>query len=189
MRVAHAAEAAAGRRGTVRHEWTCQMNKAAGELRFERAAAIKVRLAALAELDAASFRQVAPTDAFRFLMIQPGLTRRQANVFLVNGGSIIEKTPLAYPLRQHQLAARLAAMSRHAARPAPPEEEAARWRMGLVAGYLLAGEARRGVMLRWHEGLGPKDVAAAVENAKECLGLSEPKRAGKKAAASAKGDQ
>jgi hypothetical protein len=46
-------------------------------------------------------------------------------------------------------------------------------RMGLVARQLFCRPERRGVMLRWHAGVGREQLAEAIETSADDLGLRE----------------
>jgi len=43
------------------------------------------------------------------------------------------------------------------------------WRIGLVSHYLFSSAQRRGVMLRWHEGMTPEELIASAEPAESSL--------------------
>jgi DNA polymerase-3 subunit epsilon len=176
--VVEAAEFAAGRRDTYVRRLRTQMDEAAEALRFERAGAVKARLDRLAELDAPAYTYLAPIEAFRFLLIQPSGSRRKVKVFLVCRGAIAEADPLEVPLAARQLKAALKRMAKHvAAAAARPAEPADRWRIGLVARTLFSSPQRRGAALRWHEGLTPEELAAAVRTAAVALGVGPRRRA------------
>ena len=51
--------------------------------------------------------------------------------------------------------------------PTGGDGQAFRWRMGLVAHYLFSSGRRRGLMLRWSDGLTAKMLTDAVEQAKD----------------------
>ena len=86
--VGRAAEFATGARGGLRAELKRLMASAAADLQYERAASIKARLERLAVFNSPAFRHVAPLDAFRFLMVQPGAVRSKARLFFVNRGDV-----------------------------------------------------------------------------------------------------
>ncbi|MBI4578181.1 MAG: hypothetical protein HY718_00670 [Planctomycetes bacterium] len=79
---------AAGERDAIRREWEDQMREAASGLAFERAAAIKLRLERIKELDHAAFRFVRPIDRFSWLIVQRGGGRTRVKPFFVRRGWI-----------------------------------------------------------------------------------------------------
>jgi hypothetical protein len=83
-----AVQFAAGERGAVRGEWESQMRQAAGELAFERAAAIKQRMERARELDHAAYWFVRPVEAFSWLIVQRGGGRTRVMPFFVRAGRL-----------------------------------------------------------------------------------------------------
>jgi len=161
--VAEAAEFAAGRRAGRAEELRRQMRRASADLQFERAAALKARLDRLAELDGRAFQHVAPLEQFAFVLVQPSGSRRRLSTFFVNGGCIAGGPSLPLPPADGQLRQVLDAAAAHMAGARRNGDEAAdRWGIGLVAHYLFAGPKRRGVVLRWREGLTAGEVGSAV---------------------------
>jgi len=171
--VARAADFAAGQRGQVRQELTRRMRAQAKRLAFEQAAATKKRLARLAELDSPRWGHLATLDQFRFLLVQPGPGRRQVKVFFVDRARIARGKPLDYPLDARQVNRAVERMRRHLA-GRRVHDAAEQWLLALTAHYLLGSERRRGLMLRWHDQLGPDDLARAVEASAEALRLKSP---------------
>jgi len=172
--VSEAAGFAAGRTEGLLDRLHGRMRAAAAELRFEQAAAVKTRLDRLAELDGEPYRHVAPAGAFRFLMVQRSGSRRGVKVFLVDRGVVRAGPPLRWPLVAWQLRGAVRRMARFVAAQAdaPVPGVAGRWRMGLVARLLFGGADRRGVVLRWDDGLDPDALAGAIEDAAAELGLA-----------------
>jgi len=177
--VARAAEFAGGARRRRTDELAATMRRAAADLEFERAAALKARIERLAELDAPTYRHVAEAEQFRFLMIQPSGSRRRAEVFLADRGRIEKAEPLDYPLDAAKVQRRIGRMGRFVAagRTAPGgADDADKWRMGLVARALFAGPKRGGLVIRWRESLGADELCRAIDRAGEELGLSRKGR-------------
>jgi excinuclease ABC subunit C len=169
--VGRAADFATGRRGEYLRELRERMQEASGDLRFEEAAGFKARLDRLAELDAPAYRHVAPLERFRFVLVQPR-TARTAKVFFAHRGAVAGGEPLDYPPAGRQLRAALERMRAHAARR-EPLDEAGWWRMGLLSRQLFSAPRRRGLMLRWHEGLSERELGEAVRRAADAIGLRE----------------
>jgi len=172
--VARAADFAAGRRDDFHDELKHQMAAASATLKFEKAASLKTRLERLGAFDSPAYRHVAPTEAFRFLLVQRGLSRRQARVFLVDRGHVAAGRDLDYPLRARQLAGACTRMATHCTRER--SDDADPWRMGLVARYLLCSDQRRGLVLRWDGDVTPEALGEAIEGAKGDLKLRAPAR-------------
>jgi excinuclease UvrABC nuclease subunit len=162
----------------LREELAARMKQAADALQFEQAANFKTRIDRLGEFDKREYAFVARAEEFRFFLIQPGGTSHQAKVFLVDRGAISEIPPLEYPLQNEQLAQTVIRMRQYLGmeRGVAPEDP---WRMGLVGHYLFSGGRRRGVILRWTEGVTPERLAEAVEGAAKLLRLKAPKRRGR----------
>jgi excinuclease UvrABC nuclease subunit len=181
--VARAAAFAAGERSGHLQELRERMKQAAAELRFEQAAGLKGHLDRLAGLDAPAYAQVAPGEAFQFVLVQRG-RRKAAKVFLVDRGLIVAADPLTWPLKGEEISALLARMAalvgqaQAAGRYDP-------WRVALVASYLLAGPQRRGVIVRWRTDLTAEALAEAVTGGRESLGLARVSSGGAEAAPSA----
>jgi len=177
--IARAADFAGGARAERTDELTASMRRAATELKFEQAAALKARIKRLAELDAPACRHVAPAENFRFLMIQPSGSKRRAEVFLADRWRIKQVQPLDCPLDAAKVQRRIDRMERFAAagRESPRgADDADKWRMGLVARALFAGPRRGGLLIRWHDGLSAEAVCGAIDEAGDELGLSRKGR-------------
>ena len=172
--VAKAADFAAGNWQALREELTQQIKQAANALRFEQAANMAPRLLRMAIFDSPAYAFVAPAEDFRFLVVQPGKSSRQAKLFLVDRGEIAVGPPLDYPPRQRQLQKSLSLMAAHVA-PERPVGRQDRWRIGLVAHYLFSGEQRRGLMLRWASAMTAECLGQAIEDAAKLLHLKRPK--------------
>jgi len=172
--VERAAAFAAGRRADVLEAWRRQMKRAAADLAFERAAKLKARIERAAELNAEAYRHVAPAGAFRYIVLQPGRSRRRACMFLVRGGSIVEQRPARFPPQERQLEALLGRAGAFMQRD-EPMDEAGPWRLGLAARYLFSSPERRGVMLRWREDLSAGELAETIRQSAKVLNLREPK--------------
>lgn len=186
--VAEAAALAEGRREGHVARLEARMKSAAAALRFEEAAAIKARLARLAELDGEACAHVRPVGQFQFLLVQRSGSRRRARVFLSAGGSIAQAKTMDYPLQPAHVRRALRRMSRFAAAAAGrADDDADRWRMGLVSRTLFSSPQRRGLVLRWHEAVSPDELSAAIDAAAGELALSRrgqspPEPAGEKPA-------
>jgi len=172
---AAAVEYASGRRNRHLDELTARMKQASKELRYEQAAGIKARLARLGELQCPEYSNVAPAELFRFLMIQQGEYFHQAKVFLVNRGSVERAGVLEYPPRRSQVIGVLKSFSKLVGRELA-FDEAAKWRMGLVARYLFSSDRRKGLMLTWREDMDAAEVMSAIEASADVLRLRAPKR-------------
>ena len=175
-----AAAVAAGGRDAFREKLTARMKQSAGELAFERAAAIKLRLERLAELDRLARAAAEPLEAFRYILVQQGGSTRRASVFLARQGEIHAAGSLEYPLKPAQLRRVLSRMESLDAR-AVKRDAAYAWRLGLVASYLFCGAARRGVAMRWRAETTEDHLADAIESAASHLKLRAPKPRKKKA--------
>jgi len=198
LAVSHAVGFVAGDRGKLRRKLQDEMTLAAGQLEFERAAALKGRLERLGEFDRSAYRFARPFEEFRFLVFQPGGGRRRMRVFLVNRGEIPAAASLQYPLQTAQTdgaggkycgmeLANLLEQMRRLAASEPPVDQAGALRMGLVTRYLFSGPRRRGLIVRFRESLGSDALAEMIESAAGDLRLSRPaKRRGDAAAASRK---
>ena len=180
--VTEAADFAAGRRDALGNRLRDDMTRAAGDLEFERASAIKARLERLAEFDKPAFKYVRPVEEFKFLVIQPGGGRRRLHVFAVNGGEIPAAACLRYPFQTAaadgadrysgtELDALVQQMKTVAAAD-PRIDDASALRMGLVARYLFSGPKRRGLIVRWFESMEAPWLAARIQAVAADLGLS-----------------
>ncbi len=180
--VARAMDFAAGSRDDFAGDLRARMKQAAGTLQFERAAELKARIKRLADFDAPAYRHVATAEEFRFVIVQSGFNRQQARTFLVNGPRVEEGKSLAYPPGKGELSRLVRAMNKISG-AADPDDETGRYRMGLVAHYLLSSERRRGLMLRWRDDMDADDLARAIEGAADLLKLraAKKRKKGKKA--------
>lgn len=86
--IADALTFAAGRRDSWRSRTEARMHRAAAELAFERAAAIRRRLERAAAIDHPAFRHVRPIERFDYLVVQRGRGRTRVRPFFVRGGRI-----------------------------------------------------------------------------------------------------
>ena len=172
--IARAADFAAGRRESLRGELAGRMQTAAGELDFEQAAALKSRIERLGEFELSSCAQAMPLDAFRFVAVQSSGSTRRAAVFLVHAGSITPFGPVDYPANPDQLVAVVEAM---AGREVATEQlgRIQRLRIGLVSRYLFSGPHRRGLFVRWREGMTAQDIVREMEEATDVLKLRAPR--------------
>jgi len=183
LAVLQAVDFITGDRRALHRKLKDQMTRAAGKLEFERAAAIKGRLERLDDFNRPALRFARPFEDFRFLVFQPGGSRRRLRVFLVNRGEIPAAASLRYPLqtneanggdtyRDTELASLLEQMRTLAARK-PPVDQAGALRMGLVARYLFSGPRRRGLIVRFRESLDPAALAGMIKSSAGDLGLSK----------------
>ena len=166
--MAHAADFAAGLRQPAQDRLRAQMRQAAQDLQFERAGAIKSRLARLEELNAPDYGFVAPFDDFRFILVQRGMGRRRLRAFLADRGRVVPAGELDYPLQGPQVERLVAKMAKLAAQPgvaATADEDLAGWNMGLVTHYLFSSPDRRGVIFRWTASSQASQLSAAIEQA------------------------
>ena len=113
------------------------------------------------------------------MIVQRGQNRQQAVVFLADRGRIVEGPTLGYPLVEKQLWAVLAQMSALADSP-PQPDPLAKWRLALISHYIYYSQARRGLIIRWSEGMDASELSRAIESATDQLALRVPKRRGKK---------
>jgi excinuclease UvrABC nuclease subunit len=185
--IGEAAEFASGRRDVLADRLRSEMKQAAGELAFERAAAIKARLKRLDEFEKPAFKYVRPVEQFKFLAVQPGAGKRRVRVFAINGGSIPAAASLRYPFVTNpdekadkyagtELAAVVNQMKTIAAAD-PRTDDASALRMGLISRYLFSGPKRRGLIVRWFDSMAPGWLAARIKVVAEDLNLSTVVRA------------
>ena len=185
--VKDATDFAAGRRDALGNRLRDEMKRAADDLEFERAAAIKARLARLDEFEKPAFKYVRPIEEFKFLAVQPGGGKRRLRVFAVNGGDIPAAACLRYPFQTNkdeaddkyagtELDALIGQMKTIAAAE-PRIDDASALRMGLVAGYLFSGPKRRGLIVRWFDSMEPSWLAARIQAVAADIGLSTFTRA------------
>ena len=173
--VAEAAAFAAGRHEALRQRLTESMTAAADELKFEFADSLKAKINRLREFDRPAYAYVGPAEEFRFLSIHPGTNSQEAKIFLADRGRVEGPYPAAYPPEPPQLA-RVLEQMRALAGADRGFQQRERWRMGLVVRYLFSGEARRGLMLPWREGMTADALAEAIESGAGVLRLRPPKR-------------
>jgi len=180
--VSEATDFAAGRRDALANRLRDEMKRAAGDLEFERAAAIKARLARLDEFEKTAFKYVRPVGEFKFLAVQPGGGKRRLRVFTVNGGSIPAAACLKYPFQTNpdkpgdkysgtELEALIAQMQTIAASD-PKVDDASALRMGLLARYIFSGPKRRGLIVRWFDKMEAPWLAARIRAVADDLNLS-----------------
>ncbi|MHC4562464.1 MAG: UvrB/UvrC motif-containing protein [Planctomycetota bacterium] len=173
--VRKAADFAAGDRQTVAAELTEEMTAAAEKLAFEKASSIKTRLRRLEEFKRPAYDQAAPLGDFKFLFVQRGPNRQAAKTFFINGPIVAAGPVLTYPPDEKQLSAAIEQMAAVASAEAPADE-AGRWRMGLVAQQVFTSGDRRGLVLRWRDGLTAAGLAEVIESSADVLKLRAPKR-------------
>jgi excinuclease ABC subunit C len=172
--VSAAARFAAGEHEQLRADLEARMQAMSAALEFEKAASVKRRLERLAELDGPAFREVAPIEQFEFVLVQPTGRISEARAFLFRAGRVFAGATLHYPLVEEQLDGVVAAMEGFHPAMLPPEPpRVTAMRMGLVARQLFCRRERRGVMLRWQDGVGRSELADAIESAADDLGLRE----------------
>lgn len=183
--VAEAAEFALGRREAFRAALAGRMKRAAGELKFERAAALKARLARLDDLDKPEYAYVAPLEEFRFLLLSAGENFHRVKVFAACLGAVRACGTLEYPPRPRPLAGVLKKASALQAETSP-DDGAGPWRMALVCRMLQAGRAAQGAAARWTDDWSPQRLGGWIEQSAAILGLRAPKPRGRSAAGKAK---
>lgn len=172
--VARAARFAAGEHGPMREELRAAMKAASADLEFEKASAIKRRIERLSELEGPAFREVAPIEQFEFILVQPTGRISEARAFFFRGGRVFAGATLHYPLVERELSGAVETMERFYPAMLPPEApRVTAMRMGLVARQLFCRPQRRGVMLRWPDGVTPLKLAEAIEDAAEDLHLRQ----------------
>ncbi len=182
-----AVEFASGRRDILADKLRGEMTRAAGELAFEQAAAIKARLKRLDEFEKPAFKYVRPVEEFKFLAVQPGAGKRRVRVFAINGGSIPAAASLRYPFVTNpddapdkyagtELDAVVNQMKIIAASQ-PRADDASALRMGLISRYIFSGPKRRGLIVRWFDSMAPGWLAARIRVVAEDLNLSTVVRA------------
>ncbi|MCP4377648.1 MAG: hypothetical protein GY794_15900, partial [bacterium] len=180
--LAEAMAFAAGRREVLQDRLRDEMKRAAGELEFERASAIKARLARLGEFDKPAFKYVRSVSEFKFLVVQPGGGKRRLRIFTVNGGQIPAAACLRYPFQTNpdegddkysgtELECLIDQMKTIAGTD-PKVDDASALRMGLVARYLFSGPKRRGLIVRWFESMEASWLASRIQAVAEDLNLS-----------------
>jgi len=181
--VTEAANFAAGQRDALGNRLHDEMTRAAGNLEFERAAAIKARLERLAEFEKPAFKYVRPVEEFKFLVVQPGGGKRRLRIFTVNGGEIPAAACLRYPFQTNSSEDDadkyagtelefLIGQMKTIASARPRIDEVSALRMGLVSRYLFSGPKRRGLIVRWFESMEASWLAARIQAVAEDLNLS-----------------
>ena len=171
LAIAEAANFAAGHRQAMRDDIQQSMKQAAVQLQFEKASALKAQLERLREFDREEYQYVAPLADFKFLIIQQGASSRRVRVFFAAGGSISALGETEYP-QLSQLADILAKATELS--EAPDFSAASKWPVALVSHYLYVSPQRRGLILRYREGLSVEDVASGIEESAEALHLKKP---------------
>ena len=171
--VAAAVDAAAGDDADVRRQLARQMESAAEQLQFERADAVKKRLARLDELRTGEFAHVRPMEDFRFIVFQRSGSRRAVKAFGVCGTSITAADRLTWPLLDEQLTDLLERIARHAQRP-PPRDRLGDYRLALVSRLLLGDEDRKRLLLHVTDQTRVPDVRAAITAAADLLKIPPP---------------
>ncbi|MFP3937269.1 MAG: UvrB/UvrC motif-containing protein [Phycisphaerae bacterium] len=170
--VAEAADFAVGRRGGHIEQLRRRMREASESLLFERAAAYKARLERLSELEEPDFQHVAPLDEFRFVLVQP-YTGRKAKVFFADCEKVTPAEVLTYPPDEGKLREMLDRAQQRMT-SAACEDEPARWRMGLLCRYLFSSPRRKGLILRLRDNLEAAELAGAIRDSSDVLGLKPP---------------
>ncbi len=172
--VVEASQFASGIRAGKLENLRSQMSAAAGDKLYERAAQIKARGERLDNLSAPEFKFVARGDEFRFIFIQRGPNRSQAKVFFADRWQCREIGILGYPLAPGRLDEILSQISgfANADQPLPVGDK---WHIALIAHYLYYSKARRGLIVRFRDGMDASALASAVQGCKEQLALREPK--------------
>jgi len=161
--VAEACRCAAGQRGPLRAHLLAEMKRCAAARQYEQAAAAKARLERLGELERSEYRYVAPTERFRYVLVQRGTGRSKAKSFFVDRGAIRAGPTLDYPLRPEQLEGLLSAMREMVSEPRRLGV-AERENIALVAHYLFAPEGRRGVSLRYEPAISAGRLAEEIDS-------------------------
>lgn len=171
--VLDACRCAEGDRRGAAESLTARMNRLAQAQRFEAAAICKGRLDSLAELDSPAFAHVAGAEKFQYILVQRGGARGKAKTFLADRGFIRPGASLTYPPQKRQLVALLSGMRKltRADRPVGPAQ---RDRIGLLAQYLFSSDQRRGLIVRYTQGLTAERLAQAVCSAAGALRLAPP---------------
>jgi len=160
--VARAADFARGDRAEYRSQLEAAMKQAAGELRFEQAAAAKAKLAALAELEGPAYRHVAEAERFQFLIFQRGPIAKKLKAFLADRGLIIEGPTIAQQTQKDDLELTVALTGDVLSAPNLAGRYD-KWRTALLARYLYSAPQRSGLTLRWQAGLTADRLAEEIE--------------------------
>jgi len=172
--VREAVRFAGGDRQPVRQRLAAGMRRAAAAMDYERAAAMKGRLARLAEFDSPKFADVRDTRALRFVSIQRGPSFRQMSAFVCDRGAVAAAGTLQYPPVPTELAAVCDACDALSADHA--EMSAAdRQRMAIVSAYLFSRKPERGLWFRRGE-ITPTALMEAIGGAAEALKVRLPAR-------------
>lgn len=161
--MARAAAFAAGDREPAMADLQQRMQHAAATLEFEKASTLKKRLERAKTFTAEEYQHTRPLEQFRFILVQPAASKKQHEVFLCVGGTIVKAAPLDKIPTEPQLAATLTAMTDLANRPRQHLDEAGRYRVGLVTHYLYCSPAKRGVIIHWPADMTPSDLAATIK--------------------------
>jgi hypothetical protein len=122
-------------------EHTERMESAAGELRFETAARIKMFVAQISEFGKKAYRHARPMEEFSFVSLQPGPRQGQVKIFLIRLGYV---EPVACLLGEPL--GDLLDLMRGTEAAAPRREG-----IGLVARHLFAPKATGGEFIRLSE--------------------------------------
>ncbi len=173
--LAEAMDVAAGDDSAVRTRWQGEMKAAAAELDFEEAARIKNRLARLDRLGAAEFEHTAPIETFRFLLLEPAISRKEVRVFFVVGPTITDGGVLKAPFELKALKRTIKRMST-LAEAFPMADDLAMSRVGLTCQYLYSAPERRGVMHRWRGDETADDLMALIHAHADELALGKRAR-------------
>ena len=168
--VERACRCAEGDRESARQWLVERMQRFSAARQYELAGQCKARLERLAELDGEDFAYVASAGRFRFLLFQPGPSRRAVKVFLADRGAMAPAGVLDYPPDAAALRAllrRMADFCRSGRSWGPEEQEG----VALLCRYLFASPQRRGVAVRYDPGLTPEALAGRLEQGAEVLRL------------------
>ncbi len=172
--VAEAERFACGIRSGKLDELRLQMSAAAEDKLYERAGQIKVRCETLGDLSSPEFKFVAPGDEFKFIFIQRGQSRNLSKVFFADPWRCVDIGVLGYPLDPARLDEILSQIS-FVSQVDPPSNIGDKWHVALITHYLYYSKARRGLVLRWRQGMDAAELAGAVEGCKDQLALRKPK--------------
>jgi excinuclease UvrABC nuclease subunit len=167
---------AGGDEESIRIQWVAEMKRASKELAFEAAARVKNRLERLDGLSLPEFAQTAPIETFKYLIFQPGPSRKEVRAFFVVGPTITDGGVLASPFEPKVLKDAIKHMN-WLAETFPIPDELAMWRVGLVSKYLYSSPERRGVMHRWCGDETPEDLTEMIRSGADVLSLGKRARA------------
>ena len=172
---------ASGNRKPLHISLTEKMKSLAADLDFEQAAIFKARLDRLKDFDLPAFEFAVPVNEFRYLLIQPGVGKRQCKAFAVRDFDIQFIGAFDFPDAEigDKICKQAALFFQHDKKSHIPNQLEL-INISLVNKYLRISKANKGLIVKYNSELTSEKLAKLINENRSLLKLSEVVKSAKK---------